>query len=257
MLARLCEGLGLPEPGRIGIEVDSRERAGKSERGFCVAVRVPGEVHLVVDPAAPGGREALLHEAGHALHRAFTDRALDVGARRLGDNGVTESWAFLLEGVPGEVSADDGSAEAARARRLLLVRRHCARLIYELELDRAWESGRDSLPDRYVALLSEATGVRWSAGGWLADLDPGFYSARYVRGWMLAAEWRVHLADRFGPGWPRSPQAGAWLRGMWSRGQALDAGALCAAALGRDLGPAALERELAPLSARAASRSRR
>lgn len=255
-LARLCAGLGLPAPGRTGIEVDSRERAGKSERGFCVAVRVPGEVHLVVDPAAPGGREVLLHEAGHALHRAFTDRALDVGARRLGDNGVTESWAFLLEGAGGEQSAD-AAAEAARVRRLLLVRRHCARLIYELELDRSWESGRGAMAERYVALLSEATGVRWSSGGWLVDLDPGFYSARYVRGWMLAAEWRLHLVDRFGPGWPRSPQAGAWLRGMWSRGQALDAAVLCVAALGRDLGPAALERELAPLSAPAASRSRR
>ena len=97
--------------GRIAASTStSQPRPGKSARGFCVAVRVPGEVHLVVDPAAAGGPEALLHEAGHAQHRAHTDPELDVGARRLGDNGVTESWAFLLEGLPAGSQRDDGVA---------------------------------------------------------------------------------------------------------------------------------------------------
>lgn len=253
LLATLCAGLGLPQPGQSGIHVDLQPRAGKSARGFCVAVRVPGAVHLVVDPASPAATEALLHEAGHALHRAHTDPALDVGSRRLGDNGVTESWAFLIEGLAaGSRSPEAGAAE--RARRLLLVRRHCARLIYELELDRGWEVARESMPGRYAALLSEATGAEWSRGGWLYDLDPGFYSARYVRGWMLAAEWRRELTARFGPEWPLSPAAGDWLRGKWRLGQSLDAAALCEAALGRELGPGALELEL---SAPAASRSPR
>lgn len=255
LLATLCAGLGLPSPEQSGIHVDLQPRAGKTARGFCVAVRVPGAVHIVVDPASPAATEALLHEAGHALHRAHTDPALDVGSRRLGDNGVTESWAFLLEGLAAEACSPEAGA-AERARRLLLVRRHCARLIYELELDRGWELARESMPGRYAALLSEATGVEWSRGGWLYDLDPGFYSARYVRGWMLAAEWRRELAALFGPDWDRRPAAGEWLRGKWRLGQSLDAAALCEAAFGRDLGPAALQLEL-ELSAPAASRSPR
>jgi hypothetical protein len=136
-------------------------------------------------------------------------------------------------------------------------------LIYELELDREWGSPgadtadrRERLAARYAELLSEATGVEWSAGGWLFDLDPGFYSARYLRGWMLAAEWRRELTARLGDAWPASAAAGEWLRTRWSTGQSLDAAELCRAALGRELGPGALEEELA-LSAPAASRSRR
>ncbi len=121
---------------------------------------------------------ALLHEAGHALHRAHTDPDLDVPARLLGDSSVTESYAFLFEGLaPGP---------SDRFASLLLVRRYCAVLIAELELERRWgaiepAAGRQ----RFGRAIAAATGVPSSGARWLRAPDPGFYAARYLRGWML------------------------------------------------------------------------
>ena len=50
--------------------------------------------------APTGGRDdygALFHEGGHAEHYANTDPGLAFEFRHLGDNSVTESFAFLLE----------------------------------------------------------------------------------------------------------------------------------------------------------------
>jgi len=66
-------------------------------------VRVPDEVYLVVPRV--GGREdfaALFHEGGHAEHYANADAGLPMEYRYLGDNSVTESFAFLLEHVTEE-----------------------------------------------------------------------------------------------------------------------------------------------------------
>ena len=59
---------------------------------------MPDEVYLVIAPT--GGRDdygALFHEGGHAEHYANTDPGLAFEFRHLGDNSVTESFAFLFE----------------------------------------------------------------------------------------------------------------------------------------------------------------
>ena len=58
----------------------------------------PDEVYLVIAPI--GGRDdyaALFHEGGHTEHYANTDPGLAFEFRHLGDNSVTESFAFLFE----------------------------------------------------------------------------------------------------------------------------------------------------------------
>jgi hypothetical protein len=59
---------------------------------------VPDEIYLVISPH--GGRDdyaALFHEAGHTEHYAHVDPSLPFEYRHLGDNSVTEGFAFLLE----------------------------------------------------------------------------------------------------------------------------------------------------------------
>ena len=59
---------------------------------------MPDEVYLVIAPT--GGRDdygALFHEGGHVEHYANTDPGLAFEFRHLGDNSVTESFAFLME----------------------------------------------------------------------------------------------------------------------------------------------------------------
>jgi hypothetical protein len=244
-------GLGL---GGAGVLVDLEERPNKTPRAFCAPVRVPDEVHLVM--ARYGGREdyvVLYHEAGHAQHYARIDARLPVEARYLGDNSVTEGFAFLFEGLvaaPEWLAATLGVSDSrdlarhARAVRLLFLRRYCAKLLYELELHGGELDAR--APERYASLLKRGVRVDWPATTWLVDVDAFFYVARYLRAWALETYLRRTFRDRFGPRWFAEPEAGALLQALWSEGQARDADELLGELTGERLELAAVARDLAP-----------
>ena len=226
-------GLGIDVTSQAGVTFDIGPRPNKSPRAFCAPVRVPGEVYLVVAPV--GGRDdyaALFHEGGHTEHPASVDAALPFEFRRLGDNSISETYAFLMqhlvenpEWLARHLNIDDASALAAHARayRLVYLRRYTGKIAYELELHGAHSGGWDALADRYAELLGEALGIAWPRQNFLADVDPGFYSACYLRAWALETHLRSYLRERFGPSWFDSAQAGEVLRGLWRDGQRLDA----------------------------------
>jgi hypothetical protein len=206
--------------------------------------RVPAEVYLVIAPH--GGRDdyaALFHEGGHAEHYAHTDPELAFEFRMLGDNSVTEAFAFLLQHLVDEegwmrkrLGVEDLEAAVAQAHaaRLVLLRRYSAKLAYELELH--GDSAKlEGMPSRYSALLGEALGVPWPQESWLADVDQGFYAACYLRAWALESRWRAAVRERHGESWFESPAAGEWVRGLWRRGQGLDAHELLAETVGGEL----------------------
>ena len=219
-------------------------------------MRVPDEVHLVFP--AVGGRgdfDALFHEAGHAWHYANVDRTLPVEARYLGDNSVTEGFAFLLQHLLADAGwlsrmlgvDDSGPLIAfARADRILFLRRYCAKLLYELELHGGGGLTHDAAARRYSDRLSTAVRVEWPRETWLADVDAFFYAARYLRAWAFESRLRRHLQERFGPAWFAEADAGAELRSLWSRGQAQDADALLEEASGERIDLAALLADLPP-----------
>ncbi len=237
-------GLGIELDRQENVHLDTESRPTKSARAFCSTPRVPDDVHLVIAPH--GGRDdysALFHEAGHAEHYAHVDPGLPVEFRRLGDNSVTESFAFLLEHLLEEprwlkerLGAEDPvpAVAQARASRLLLVRRYAGKLAYELELHGS-SPELDRMPSRYAELLTAAARIPWTRESWLADVDQGFYAACYLRAWALAARWRAALREAYGDAWFGSPAAGEWLLGLWRRGQRLDAGELLADAAGEEL----------------------
>jgi hypothetical protein len=224
-------GLGIDLEAQANVTLDTESRPTKSPRAFCSTPRVPGEVYLVMPPV--GGREdyaALFHEAGHAEHYGCTDAQLPFEFRHLGDNAVTESFAFLLEGLTASpdwlrlvlcAEGADDAIEHARAARLVFLRRYSAKIAYEVDLH---GPGADltTMPDRYSDLLGERIGIDWPRETWLADVDSGFYVACYLRAWALEVDWRRELVGRFGPGWFSSPEAGGWLLSLWSQGQRLD-----------------------------------
>lgn len=245
--------LGLDLAAQRNILLDTEPRPTKTPRAYCAPVRVPAEIHLVVPRV--GGRQdfaALFHEGGHAEHYANVDPGLAVEYRYLGDNSVTESFAFLLEHITEDEgwlrSALDAEPEPISAHsiavRLYFLRRYAAKLLYELELH-----GRDAdpqrMPARYRQLISEATGIEWTEETWLDDVDGGFYVAAYLRAWALEARWRAALRDRFGESWHTRPAAGDWLRGLWRDGQRLRAGELLAEETGEELRFDALAGEFA------------
>jgi hypothetical protein len=124
--------------------------------------------------------------------------------------------------------------EHLRTFDLLMLRRYCAKLAYELELHGP-DTDLEVMPLRYSDLLTTAVRVPWPSTSWLADVDEGFYAACYLRAWALEAHWRAALQERFGERWFATPEAGGWLRELWREGQRLDAEELLAQALGEEL----------------------
>jgi hypothetical protein len=165
--------------GRVRVDVGAR--AGKRARAFCAPVRIPEEVHLVVRATGGvGDWRAFLHEQGHALHLAHTRADLPLEARWGGDASVGEGYALLL----GQLLLDRGwlmryagldrAGAAALARsaafeELHLLRRHAAKLRYELALlDGTVPWG--AVGELYVETLGRATGVRHRAEDALVDM---------------------------------------------------------------------------------------
>ncbi|MDH4043944.1 MAG: M3 family metallopeptidase [Gemmatimonadota bacterium] len=227
-------GLDATEAGRV--HVDTEERPGKQPRAFCVPVRVPDEVYLVLRPS--GGHSdyrTFWHELGHAMHFAAVDPDRAFHERWLGDNSVTEAFAMLWDhltldaGWLGRHTAmgQGGSAAAGQiadlqfelaVAELYLLRRYAAKLAYEIALHRS--DYREEIADEYAERLTAATGFRYPRELYLRDVDPGFYSARYLRAWQLEAALARALVEQFDIDWFRNPRAGAFVRELMRRGQA-------------------------------------
>jgi hypothetical protein len=252
-LRATLHGLGIDLDQQSNIILDTERRPTKSPRAFCATPRVPEEVYLVLPPV--GGREdysTLFHEAGHAEHYGCTDSSLEFEFRHLGDNAVTESFAFLLEGLTANsawlestlgVEEPEPALESAQVTRLVFLRRYSAKIAYEIELHGPG-ADLDAMPARYAELLGARIGVEWPRETWLADVDSGFYVACYLRAWALEVQWRAALTERFGEAWFSSAGAGEWLRGIWANGQRADAEDLIAETTDRSLDFLALASEL-------------
>ncbi len=246
-------GLGIDLDAQENVHLDTEVRPTKSPRAFCATPKVPDEVYLVVRPV--GGREdfaALFHEGGHAEHYANTERSLPLAHRQLGDNAVTESFAFLFEQLTEsrhwlrsrlEVPEPETVVAHSRAVKLVLLRRYAAKIAYEVELHGP-DAELAAMPARYAELLGEATRVAWPRETWLSDVDPLFYVACYLRAWALETRWRAALRERFGERWFEQAAAGDWLRALWRQGQRLNAEELLSETLGGGLDFGALATEL-------------
>jgi hypothetical protein len=213
------------------VQYDTGDREGKRSRAFCSPVRIPEEVHLVIRPH--GGQndwQTLLHELGHALHFGNAERTLPFEFRWLGDNSVTEGYAMLFDHrlqSPGwllrytDLGKPDVPAflRSAGFEELHFLRRYCGKLIYEMELY-GGGVGWGALPELYVETLWRATGFRYQRADAFVDVDPGFYSARYLRAWQLQALLDETLTERFNADWWRNPRAGPWIVGeLFGQGQ--------------------------------------
>ena len=243
-------GLALDPPGVV-LDVDQRPK--KSPRAFCAPVRVPDEVYLVI--SRRGGLddfETMLHECGHAQHFAHMSPSLPMEHRYLGDNSITESFAFLFQQLASDPAwlrarlgiEETGAVEAlARAVKLVFLRRFGAKLSYELELHSAPPS-LDPLREMYGRRLSDAVHVDWPSASWLSDVDPFFYAAAYIRAWAIETHVRRLLRERFGELWFDEPEAGDFLRRLWKEGQRLRGDELLAELTGEELDFSALLEDL-------------
>ena len=219
--------LGVDLHSQQNVELDLEDRPNKTPRAFCVAIEIPERVILVIKPqGGPDDWRALFHEAGHTEHFAHTSASLTMEEKRLGDNAVTEGWAMLLEHLTIDPAwltrrldfprPNEFAAEGAM-QLLWLVRRYCAKLIYELEFHTS--SDITSMRSRYKELLSDALKVEYTDTDYLSDMDSGFYASEYLRAWAFEAQLRAYLRETFGNAWFTRRDAGSLLRELWAEGQ--------------------------------------
>jgi hypothetical protein len=222
--------LGFDLAASPNIRLDLEDRPQKSPRACVIASDPPSVVHLIT--RAQGGLhdyQAFLHEAGHALHYGGCDPTLPYTFRRISrDHALTEVYSYIVEAISREPEWHElhfgldperarENAEATTFLEALLYRRYEAKLRYELDFwSRFAIDGGD--PGVYERLLTEATGIRYRADNFLADMDAGFYSADYLRAWVRSAQLRAHLVREFGDDWWRSTATGDLLRELFREG---------------------------------------
>jgi len=222
--------MGLRLEGQKNIEVDVEERPTKSPRAFCSGIRVPDEVKLVVMPQ--GGHDdyaSLFHEAGHAEHYGCVNPDLAVEYKRLGDNSVTETFAFLLEYLLTDENWLRQNTPLKEAKeyldflclyKLYFLRRFGTKLSYELKLHTA--DTLKGMDEVYKETFEEALKFKHPKNHYLTDHNDDFYCAQYLRAWIFEEQLRAALKKRFGEKWFNNKETGIFLTGLWADGQKYD-----------------------------------
>ena len=231
-------GMGIHLESQKNILIHDEPLPKKNPRAACFGLKVPEDIRLTVKPT--GGvpdYETLLHEMGHAQH--FANTATDrLEFRQLGDNTVTEAYAFLFEELmddpawvrehiplpPGELET---YLKFRRFSRIYFARRYAAKILYEREL----HAGAPDPKGLYRKMLSRAYGFpldEKDAARYLSDVDDYYYAADYLRAWFLKAQLDAALRKKYGARWFENPYAGASLKSLWNYGQELNGDELAA-----------------------------
>ena len=223
--------LGFDLENEPNIRLDLDDRPQKSPRACVIPSDPPSVVHLIT--RAQGGLhdyQAFLHEAGHALHYAGVDPNLPYTFRNISrDHALTEIYSYILEAITREpewhahyfgLSDEEaaGNAEATTFLEAVLFRRYTAKLQFELDFWARFNEDGGGGPEGYEERLTEATGVRYRADAYLADMDGGFYSADYLRAWIHSAQLRDYLVREMGENWWRNAETGDRLRALFAEG---------------------------------------
>jgi len=255
--------LGSDLKKKKNIKLDLEERDKKNPRACVFPLRIPQEVHLLLKPV--GGLqdyEVFLHEAGHALHFGFSDAKLPYEYRHLSrSHALSEIYAFLLQNLTLDAlwlqeaaHVSRKVAEQIRYYRVLsdlfMYRRYIAKLCAEFAFFRQHEAkGQAALKDGriYARMLTEHTGFIYQPGGYLFDMDEGFYSADYLRAWLGEAQLADYLQRNFSERWWANKKAGKFLSDLWRSACTQEAEAVLGELGCQPLDPTCLERRFAEL----------
>ncbi len=208
--------------------MDLEVRPTKTPRAYCLTPKVPDEVILMITPTGSvNDYRGIFHEGGHALHYAFTDPELPLEYRVLGDNTITETWAFLSESLFNNRFCLENLLKLSKDivyryldlslfEKLLVVRSYCVKLEYEIRVLRKGKlelSDKDWFIEQYQKYLFYKP-FPWS----YMFFDAALYSAQYLQAWILEAQVRIFLMESF-TNWNRNPKTGHWLINQWGKGQ--------------------------------------
>jgi hypothetical protein len=224
--------LGIDLESIESISVDDEIRENKEPRPATYPVVVGRDIRVLIQPF--GGAtdyESLFHEMGHALHDAYTE-VEEFEFQRLGDYGVTEAYAFLLEDLISDEGfiAGHGVIVDPKTRRAYLenqllsdlgsARYYCANFKYE----RVLHKGEADPIESYRTCMEEARLVplEHPEYGYLQSNEE-FYGVNYLEAWFLSAQIRYKLKGEFGDNWWMEPGAGEFMKELWAMGSQFSA----------------------------------
>jgi len=231
------------------IHIDVEERPKKNPRAFCIPIKTPEDIKLIMMPH--GGHDdyaALFHETGHAEHFGCVAADLPIEYKWLGDNSVTESYAFLLEYLLTDETWLEQNIKIDKADeylfflalyKLLFLRSYGAKISYEIKLH---TNGLKGMGEVYKKTCEKILKYRHPANHYLIAVDDSFYCAQYLQAWIFEAQLRRFLQKEYGDEWFNSPEAGKYLMQLWADGQKYNV-----VELAKMLGYAGLD--IAPLTA--------
>jgi hypothetical protein len=217
------------------VSIDLDRRSGKQPGAFCIPIRIPQEIKVVMTPG-DGSRHyaALLHECGHAYHFAWTSPSLLPEHRFVGDRALSESYAFLLEYFLQEwewlarklyYTRSESFLRFQALHRIFLIRRCLGKLRFGLKLHTL--GSLDDAPRIYSETMGMYTGLQYPPESWLADFSDPFASADYLRGWVFEALLREYLRTKYGRNWAEDRAASGFLKEIWETGLLYSADELC------------------------------
>ena len=221
--------MGIDLSAQKNIHLDDQDRPEKEPRPATYCIIVPDDIRVLVKPV--GGYDdylSLFHEMGHAEHYACT-KTKEYEFRDLGDYGVTEMFAYIFEDIvsnPIFVKDKLGMTqqdikeftEINLLYNLSSLRSYCAKFIFERQL-------HSENPDPiaiYQQTSKEAQFLSRSRQEaemiYLLYGDESFYSVNYLEAWLLDAQLRAKLKEKFGENWFEKKECGEYLKSLWATG---------------------------------------
>ena len=236
-------GMGLSFTRNPSIKLDTKESPQKDPQGITLPVGIPGDIRVSLKPE-PGmeSQASYLHEAGHSVHDALaTERRFELA--KLGNITVPEVFALVFENLTQDADwvRDQTTLQGERqskylavsaAYHLYLVRRTAGRLLFEVQLHKAAESGSTQNPaDLYSAVMGRTYALPMGPDDiarYHVEREDFYSSADTFRAWFLSAQLEAQLKGRFGATWWKKPEAGAFIRQLSAPANAVTADELCA-----------------------------
>jgi hypothetical protein len=221
--ARMLDDSGLTNSADV--KVESAKRAGKAPGGLFFPIAPPLEMAVSIFPAGgPADYESYLGALGSALSYAFTEGDDDFEYRCLRDRAQTEIYSELFTNLIYErswlkrylgIDEDMDFYKFLFLRRLMKAREDAGRLIYGQRL----YGGGDvnSLPDTYKEIMEEALQCEVNERDFLNTREPLLSYSRF-KARLIAPSLRNYLRENYDEEWWRLPEAGGYLRSIWSKG---------------------------------------
>jgi hypothetical protein len=216
--------LGIRPENPEAVFLDPIQEDGKWSMPLCIPIRIPQEIKIVLKPEG-GSRHYshLLHEYGHAHHFAWTSPSLPAEHRILGDRGLCEAYAFILEHFIQEPEWLSRMLQFTKSNlflrfkalfRVFFVRSCMGKLRFALRVH-ATES-MDDAPQAFSETMIAHTGLQYDPRSWTVDSD--FTSADYLRGWIFEAMLREYLRTKYGNMWAGNRSISGFLKEVWETG---------------------------------------